>query len=100
MVVGYLYQVEPMDFDAADVALASNYGALELNSMKINVETPFRQLCSTQPKPASQQADGACYFKGPCRLSPSCHRSKSNQPEMVETTQPQMVETTQPVNST
>jgi transglutaminase-like putative cysteine protease len=71
MVVGYLYQVEPMDpsrlvrrlcrgalvtfdgtqerprgnritigygRDAADVALTSNYGALELNAMKVTVE--------------------------------------------------------------
>jgi transglutaminase-like putative cysteine protease len=71
MVVGYLYQLDPMDLhawfeayvgdrwftfdgtqkqpcgnritigygrDAADVALTSNYGALELNSMKVTVE--------------------------------------------------------------
>lgn len=71
MVVGYLYQLEPMDLhawfeafvggrwftfdgtqptprgnriaiaygrDAADVALTSNYGALQLNSMKVTVE--------------------------------------------------------------
>jgi transglutaminase-like putative cysteine protease len=71
MVVGYLYQIEPMDLhawfeayiggrwftfdgtqniprgnrisigygrDAADVALTSNYGALELKSMEVTVE--------------------------------------------------------------